>query len=130
MKEFRFSKLSAQHKKWFIIYQLVLIITIAVMTYIAVAVTNPVIIETEQKMNITIGAMVGITVFILAFFNRIRNWLKIKSVAFLITWVLLLSLEGIMDTLLWAVGLNLIPLMIDDIIVLPFWRNLWYNIYE
>jgi len=76
------------------------------------------------------GATLGISIMILAFFNRLKSLLKIKFVAFLIAWVLLFSLQMIMSTLIWSIGLVLIPLMIDDLIILPLWKNLWYNTYE
>ena len=44
--------------------------------------------------------------------------------------VLLFTLQSIMSTLIWSIGLVLIPLMIDDIILLPLWNHLWYNTYE
>ena len=128
--QFRFSRLSLKHKKWFVIHQVSLLITLLVMTYVAVSVTNPVIIERDVKMQLSVGAFVGIFVFILAFTNRIKSWIKIKFVMFLVIWILLLSLQVVMDTMIWAIGLNLIPLMIDDLILIPIWRNVWYNQYE
>jgi hypothetical protein len=129
-EQFRFSRLSIKHKKWFIIHQISLLTALIVLTYIAVAVTNPVIIEREDKMSVSVGAFVGIFIFLLAFTNRIKSWIKIKFVMFLVIWILLLSLQLVMDTMIWAIGLNLIPLMIDDMILLPIWRNVWYNQYE
>lgn len=128
--QFRFSRLSLKHKKWFVIHQTSLLITLLVMTYVAVSVTNPVIIERDVKMQLSVGAFVGILVFTLAFTNRIKSWIKIKFVMFLVIWILLLSLQVVMDTMIWAIGLNLIPLMIDDLILIPIWRNVWYNQYE
>ena len=127
---FRFTALNAKHKKWFIIHQISLLALIGIMVYIAVLKTNPNIVESSDKISLTIGGSLGLMIFILAFFNRLKNLLKIKFIVFLITWVLLFSLQMIMTTLIWTIGLVLIPLMIDDLFLIPLWKNLWYNVYE
>ena len=129
-EDFKFFKLKPIHKKWFIIYQLFIFLSILFMGFIAIKVTNPVIVETNEQVSLTIGAMLGAIVIALAFFNRLKNLLKIKCVAFLIIWLLLLSTQMIIDTLIWGFGLCMIPLLIDDIILIPIWKNLWYNVYE
>lgn len=129
-EKFMFSKLNATHKKRFVLHQLLLFTSLIVLTIIAIKITNPVIIEREDQMSLSIGAFVGIFVLILAMTNRIKSLIKIKFVVFLTIWIILLSLQVVMDTLLWTIGLNLIPLMIDDIVILPIWRNVWYNQYE
>lgn len=129
-ENFRFGKLSTQHKKLFILSQLMLFITIAMMTSIAIVITNPEITKPADKMSLTVGVILALTVMALAFSNRLKSLLKIKFVAFLIIWLILFSLQAIMGTLIWTIGLVLIPLMIDDLIILPLWKNLWYNNYE
>ena len=129
-ENFKYYKLTKQHKKLFVLHQVALFIIIAIMTLIAINVTNPEVSGTSDKMSLTIGATLGVSVMILAFFNRLKSLLKIKFVAFLIVWVLLFSLQMIMGTLIWAIGLVLIPLMIDDVILVPMWNRLWYNSYE
>ena len=129
-EHFVYWKLSPRHKRLYALHQILLFLSIALMGYIAIKITDPVIIEVEDKLSVTIGAMVGLLVIILAFANRIKSVLKVKFVAFLITWVLLLSLSHVMETLIYTVGLVLIPLAIDDLILLPIWRNVWYNQYE
>lgn len=130
MENFIFSKLSAKHKKWFIINKVTLFAIIALMTYIAVKITNPVIETSGEKMSLSMGAMLGLSVMALAFFNRLGTLLKVKFVGFLIAFLILFSLNMIMNTLVMALGFVLIPLMIDDIILLPIWKSLWYNTYE
>ena len=129
-EKFMFSKLNATHKKRFVLHQLLLFTSLIVLTIVAIKITNPMIIEREDQMSLSIGAFVGIFVLILAMTNRIKSLIKIKFVAFLTMWIILLSFQVVMDTLLWTIGLNLIPLMIDDIVLLPIWRNVWYNQYE
>lgn len=128
-QQFVYWKLSPKHKRLYALNQILLFASIALMGYIAISVTNPVIVERQDKMSVTIGAMVGLVVIILAFANRIKAILKVKFVAFLIAWVILVSLSKVMETLIYTVGLVLIPLAIDDLILLPIWRNVWYNQY-
>lgn len=131
-ENFRFSKMSKIHKRNFIIYQIVLFLMIALMTVIAVNKTDPHISSDADRMSfsIGIGAMIGLGVMAIAFMNRLKSLLKVKFFVFLVMWVLLSSLDMVMDTLIWTIGLVLIPLMIDDLIMLPIWRNIWYNNYE
>lgn len=129
-EKFMFSKLNATHKKRFVLHQLLLFTSLIVLTIVAIKITNPMIIKREDQMSLSIGAFVGIFVLILAMTNRIKSLIKIKFVVFLTIWIILLSFQVVMDTLLWTIGLNLIPLMIDDIVLLPIWRNVWYNQYE
>lgn len=105
---------------------------IALMTVIAVNKTDPHISTDADRMSfsIGIGAMIGLGVMAIAFMNRLKSLLKVKFFVFLVMWVLLSSLDMVMDTLIWTIGLVLIPLMIDDLIMLPIWRNIWYNNYE
>lgn len=131
-ENFKFSKMSKTHKRNFIIYQIVLFLMIALMTVIAVNKTDPHISTDADRMSfsIGIGAMIGLGVMAIAFMNRLKSLLKVKFFVFLVMWVLLSSLDMVMDTLIWTIGLVLIPLMIDDLIMLPIWRNIWYNNYE
>jgi hypothetical protein len=103
---------------------------IAILALIAIMITDPEVIEPSDKMSLTIGATLALSVVGLAFLNRLKNLLKIKFVAFLIVFLLLLSLQMIMTTLIWIIGLVLIPLMIDDLIIIPLWNKLWYNTYD
>ena len=130
--DFRFSKLSSKHKWLFIMYQLLLFIFIALMTIIAINKTDPSVSTDAQKMSLSLGmgTMIGLGIMAIAFMNRLKSLLKVKFFVFLVMFVILSSLNMIMATLIWTIGLVLIPLMIDDLILLPIWRNIWYNNYE
>ena len=129
-ENFRYSVMSAHHKKVFIMHKLILFIAIILMAFIGIKATNPQIISSTDKVSVTIGVMVGLLVMSLAMFNRLKTLLKVKFIAFLVIWIILMSLQMIMSTLIWTIGLVMIPLMVDDLIILPYWRNVWYNIYE
>jgi len=127
---FLFSVLSAHHKKVFVIHKLIVFALIILAVFSAVKITNPVIYSDTDRVSLVIGVMVGALVGVMAMLNRIKTLFKVKFVAFLIIWLLLLCFNMIIDTLIWSIGLVLIPLSLDDLIFLPFWRNVWYNDYE
>ena len=103
---------------------------IGLMTYLAIFKTNPVLATREEKMSVTMGVVVGVFVMILVVFQFIKSIVKLKFLMFLIAWIILMSLQPIMDTLIWSIGLNIIPLAIDEIIFRPIWESVWYNQYE
>ena len=127
---FLFSVLSAHHKKVFVILKLIVFALIILAVFSAIKITNPVIYSDTDRVSLVIGVMVGALVGVMAMLNRIKTLFKVKFVAFLIIWLLLLCFNMIIDTLIWSIGLVLIPLSLDDLIFLPFWRNVWYNDYE
>lgn len=129
-ENFHFSVLSPHHKKVYLIHKLIVFALIILAVFSAVKITNPVLYTDTDRISLSIGAMTGLIVMVLALMNRIKTLLKVKFVAFLIIWVLLFSLNMVVDTLIWSIGLVLIPLSIDDLIFLPYWRNVWYNDYE
>ncbi len=130
MDNFLFSVLSAHHKKVFVIHKLIVFALIILAVFSAIKITNPVIYSDTDRVSLVIGVLVGAMVGVMAMLNRIKTLFKVKFVAFLIIWLLLLCFNMIIDTLIWSIGLVLIPLSIDDLIFLPFWRNVWYNDYE
>ncbi len=130
MDNFLFSVLSAHHKKVYVIHKLIVFALIIMAVFSAIKITNPVIYSDTDRVSLVIGVLVGAMVGVMAMLNRIKTLFKVKFVAFLIIWLLLLCFNMIIDTLIWSIGLVLIPLSIDDLIFLPFWRNVWYNDYE
>ncbi|HPG43231.1 MAG TPA: hypothetical protein PLJ98_05420 [Acholeplasmataceae bacterium] len=130
VRSFSFSLLEWRHKKWYIFQKLMIFLLIGLMTYLAIFKTNPVLATREEKMSVTMGVVVGVFVMILVVFQFIKSIVKLKFLMFLIAWIILMSLQPIMDTLIWSIGLNIIPLAIDEIIFRPIWESVWYNQYE
>jgi hypothetical protein len=127
---FIFSVMSAHHKKLYVIHKLIVFALIITAIISAIKITNPSIYSDSDRVSLAIGVFVGLLVGVSAMLNRIKTLFKVKFVAFLIIWILLLCFNMILDTLIWSIGLVLIPLSIDDLIFLPFWKNVWYNDYE
>jgi hypothetical protein len=125
-----FYKLSAHHKKWFIINQVVLFIALIVMFLIALNLAGLKLPSNESKISATFGFILVGIVLLFALLNRISILFKIRSIGFVILWSVFMLLEYIIDPLKWAFGLMMIPLLIDDMIFKPIWNNIWYNEYD
>lgn len=123
-------KLSALHKKWFIIHQVGLLIALLLMFILALKITHISLPSNEAKLSASGGFVVIAVVLIFALFNRISLLFKVKSVGFFIFWALFMMMDYIIDPLKWAFGLMMIPLIIDDLILRPIWLNIWYNNYD
>lgn len=129
-KAFNYHKLDKEDKKKFIIHQMVLFIMIVAIIAFAINKTNPVVETTSEKISITLGGIFTIGIISLAVTNRLRKLLQVKFTVFLVMWFILLSLNSIMDTLVWGIGAAIIPLAIDDIIMSAYWNKIWYNKYD
>lgn len=125
-----FYKLSAKHKKWFIINQIGLFIALFIMFLIAINMAGLKLPSNESKISATFGFILVGIVLMFALLNRISILFKIRSIGFVILWSMFMLLEYIIDPLKWAFGLMMIPLLIDDMIFKPIWNNIWYNNYD
>jgi hypothetical protein len=125
-----FYKLSAHHKKLFIINQIVLFVALLIMALIAINMAGLKLPSNESKISATFGFILVGVVLMFALLNRISILFKIRSIGFVILWSMFMLLEYIIDPLKWAFGLMMIPLLIDDMIFKPIWNNIWYNEYD
>ena len=125
-----FYKLSAKHKKWFIINKIIVFLALVICLFIAVNLAELKLPTNESKLNASLGFILILGVMMLAFMNRIGALFKIKSVGFFAFWLVFMSLDYIINPLKWAFGLMMIPLLIDDMILGPIWMNIWYNEYD
>jgi membrane-associated HD superfamily phosphohydrolase len=131
IRPFSFSLLEWRHKKWYLLQKMIIFAMIGLMTYLAIVKTNPVLATRDEKMSVSMGVVVGLIVMMFVVFQWIKSIIvKHKFLMFLIAWIILMSLQPIMDTLIWSIGLNIIPLAIDEIIFRPIWESIWYNNYE
>jgi hypothetical protein len=131
IRPFSFSLLEWRHKKWYLLQKMIIFAMIGLMTYLAIVKTNPVLATRDEKMSVSMGVVVGVIVMLLVMFQFIKSIVvKFKFLMFLIAWIILMSLQPIMDTLIWSIGLNIIPRAIDEFIFRPFWESVWYNQYE
>lgn len=127
---FVFQKLTTKHKWLFRLYQVGLFGTIAGLTYGGIVWSNTELATASDQMSVTIGGMTAMLVGLFAYMGKLKGLVKIKFLMFGLVWFLLFSLQMVMPVLLWTIGLVIAPLAIDDLILLPIWKNVWYNNYE
>lgn len=125
-----FWKLKKKHKKWYVINQIFIIVCLAAALITAWKI-NKITLPTEgSKMIAGVGFISTIGIFVAAVLSRIGNLFKVKSVGFIVMWFMFLGLQYILQPMIWAIGLMLIPLLIDDMIFQSIWKNIWYNQYH
>lgn len=87
----------------------------------------------EEKLSWGVGLGAVIFVVILAMFNRIKILIRIKSLGFVIAFIILSLLRVGIDTLITTIGLISIPLLIDDLIIENYFKFIdikKYGIWE
>ena len=125
-----FAKLSARHKRNYVLSKVAVgagLVTMIPLSLLAANVTLPTI---QEQLSVGIGFIGVMAIFLLAMINRISALFKIKSMGFLVFFVIMLALKSSIDILVWSLGLMSIPLLIDDAIITPIWNNIWYRDYD
>lgn len=125
-----FYKLNPKHRKWFIINKTVIILLLIVSFFIGLDLANINLPTVQEKLSVTFGVFIAFGILLLAIFNRLNLFSKLKFMPFLVLFILSLSLKSVIDAVVWSSGLMIIPLIIDDCIFTPIWNNIWYNEYD
>lgn len=124
-----FWALSSKHKKLYILNNLVLVLALVAAMIVAWMV-NEVQMPTEvSKLSATSGFVTGIAVLLVALLNKAGSLFKIRSVGFLIFWIIFMMIRSVLDVMMWTTGLMAGILLFQDIIIEPIWKNLWWNEY-
>lgn len=125
-----FWKLKGKHKKWFIINQLIVISLLIVMLFVAWAVNKVELPTSTQKISASTGFVTGVVILLLAVLNRISVLFKVRSMGFIVFFILFLTIKLVIDVMIWATGLIGLIILLDDVIMVPIWNNIWYNEYD
>lgn len=125
-----FYKLNPKHRKWFIINKTVIILLLIVCFFIGLNLANVSLPTVEEKLSVGFGIIFALGILMLAIFNRLNLFSKLKFMPYLVLFILSLSLKSVIDAVVWSSGLMIIPLIIDDCIFTPIWNNIWYNNYD
>lgn len=111
-------------KKWlYVLCKIGIMLSVIAMSIIAVFASGLKLPTVESQLSFSAGIVMIALVAILALTNRIKTILKIKSISFVIMFIILLAFSYTIHYLIYAVGLITIPLLIDDIIITPLWTN-------
>lgn len=125
-----FWKLNSKHKKWFLINQIAVITALLIALILSWNISKIELPSEGSKLVAGFGFITTFGFFIAAALSRIGNLFKIKSVGFVFIFFMFLGLQYIIVPMTWAVGLMLIPMVIDDLVFQPIWQNIWYNNYD
>ena len=121
-------------KRKFLILKSLVFIGIILMALLSLRVSNLKLPTLEDKLSFGIGMIIIVLVVVLAFLNRIKAIFKIKSLGFLLTFIVLLLFPKIIDTLVVGVGLISIPLLLDDLVINNYFKYInitkYWNIYK
>lgn len=125
-----FYKLNPKHKRLFIINQLLIFTSLIICFGIALKVSGVNFVDNQSKISGMFAFVIVLFILVLALMNRIKILFKVKSFGFLIFFLMFVFIEKVIDPMQWALGLMMIPLLIDDLVLRPLWLNLWYNYYD
>lgn len=125
-----FYKLSPKHKRMFIGGKVAVVIMMIIMLAVSLQVADVDLPTVQSQLSVGIGFIGVMTVFVLALVNRVNILFKIKSIGFVIMFLVLLAIREGIDIFVWSIGLMSIPLLIDDMILTPLWLNVWYKEYD
>ena len=111
-------------KKWqYVLCKVGIMMAVIAMAIIAVFASGLELPTVESQLSFSVGIVMIALVTVFALTNRLKTLIKIKSLSFVVMFVILLAFSYTMYYLIYAVGLITIPLLIDDIIITPLWTN-------
>lgn len=125
-----FFKLSPRHKGMYVGGKVAVVLMMIIMLFVSLRVADVDLPTVQSQLSVGIGFIGVMTVFILALVNRVNILFKIKSIGFVIMFLVLLAIREGIDIFVWSIGLMSIPLLIDDMILTPIWLNVWYKEYD
>lgn len=111
-------------KKWqYVLCKAGIMMAVIAMAIIAVFASGLKLPTVESQLSFSVGIVMIALVTVFALTNRLKTLIKIKSLSFVVMFVILLAFSYTIYYLIYAVGLITIPLLIDDIIITPLWTN-------
>lgn len=116
-------------KRKFIFSKLFIFILIGMMGYLATHFSKIELPELKHQLSFSLGWILIVIVVILALFNRLQSLFKIRSIGFLFVFLILLFFRYTIDTLVITIGLITIPLLIDDVVINPYFKYINMNKY-
>lgn len=122
-----FYKFNGKQKALFILTKLMVVVAVILMGILAIYMSGLELPTVESQLSFSLGVILILGLVGLAVLNRIKLLFKRASVGFLVMFLILLCFSYTIDVLLWGTGLIAIPLLIEDVIIMPLWTNFYYN---
>ena len=123
MTKREFYRMPTRNKWLYILCKVGIMLAVIAMGIIAVFASGLELPTVESQLSFSVGIVMIALVAVLALTNRLKTLIKIKSLSFVVIFILLLAFSYTVHYLIYAVGLVSIPLLIDDMIVTPIWTN-------
>lgn len=111
-------------KRKFLLFNALILVSIILMGYIAFKSSNVSIPSFEEKLKVGAGFALILIIVLLAMFNVINVLFKFKSILFLILTGIFYFFSTVIDLLFVTTALVSIPLLVNDIIVRPYFHYL------
>lgn len=77
----------------------------------------------ESRLGFSAGILLIGGVSIIAIMGRLKTLFKIKSIGWIVTFLIIWSFSHVITLLVYTLGFISIPLLIDDIIIMPSWNS-------
>lgn len=123
MTKREFYRMSTRKKWQYVLCKAGIMMAVIAMAIIAVFASGLELPTVESQLSFSVGIVMIALVTVFALTNRLKTLIKIKSLSFVVMFVILLAFSYTIYYLIYAVGLITIPLLIDDIIITPLWTN-------
>lgn len=121
-------------KRKFKLFKLTVFLLIILMGYLSTVFSKIELPSLKDQLNFGIGTILILIVVVLAIFNRLSILFKVKSVGFLIVFLILLFFRYHIDTLVITTGLITIPLLLDDLVINNYFKYLnvtkYWDVYK
>lgn len=108
----------------FIVAKVIIFILIILAALLAMHLAKVDLPKATQKVSWGTGLTLIAFIVVLAYLNRLKMLFKIKSIGFLVAFVILSLLRVGIDALWYGTGLVAIPLLIDDVFVVSYFKVL------
>lgn len=121
-------------KRKFRLSKLTVFLLIILMGYLSTVFSKIELPSLKEQLNFGSGLILILIVVVLAIFNRLSILFKVKSVGFLIVFLILLFFRYHIDTLVITTGLITIPLLLDDLVINNYFKYLnvtkYWDVYK
>lgn len=115
-----FWKYSKKHKRKFVISKIIVVVLILAALVSAGFISGIELPRRVEKWGFGSGVVLLLTLGMLVIFDQIKWLFKVRSVGFMVVFGTLLLLSLAIETLLWGLGLVIIPLLLDDYFMAKF----------
>src|SRR5690554_4564671 len=124
-----FIKYTKKDKAKFLISKFLIFCGIIAMLILAAHIEKLKLLTREVQLSYSLGIILLVSISAHVILNRINIIFKIKSIGFIVVFVMVVLLESHMSVIKTGLGLMLIPMIIDDTLVNGYFYVLNVNKY-